>query len=178
MTRDPANITTKLDSHGRLCMFLRYSEDHTQKVYRLLNLNMNKVVHSRDVQWMDIMYGEHTGIKCKIPINQDYLTIEEELDEEDNPVELKMDETKLSEQEKNEIFNDKTEIPTGEAQNLEWMANTHPSREDIVGHTRSEDLYMKESLNWCTTEHYFSDYCLMTADNLVNPDEPKMFTQA
>ena len=38
------------------------------------------------------MYGEHTGIKCKITSNQEYLTDKEELDEEDNPVQLKMDE--------------------------------------------------------------------------------------
>ena len=28
-TKDPANITTKLDLHRRVCMFLGYSEDHT-----------------------------------------------------------------------------------------------------------------------------------------------------
>ena len=63
-------------------------------------------MYSQDVQWMDVMYGEHTGIKCKIPINQDYLTDEEELDEEDSPVQLKMYETELSEQEKTETYRD------------------------------------------------------------------------
>ena len=56
--------------------------------------------------------------------------------------------------------------------------NIHPSTENIVGCTRSEDLDMKESLNWCTTENYLSDYCLIMAVNLVNPNEPKMFTEA
>ena len=37
---------------------------------------------------------------------------------------------------------------------------------------------MKESLNWCTTEHYLSDYCLMMVVNLVIPNEPKTFTEA
>ena len=45
---------------------------HTQNVYRFLNLNMKKIVYSQDVEWMNIMYGEHTGIKCKITCNQDY----------------------------------------------------------------------------------------------------------
>ena len=54
----------------------------------------------------------------------------------------------------------------------------HAGTENIVGSTRSEDLNRKESLNWCTTEHYFSDYCLMTAVNSVNPDELKMFAEA
>ena len=46
VTKDPANISTKLDSHRRVCMFLGYTEDHTQKVYRFLNLNTKKVVYS------------------------------------------------------------------------------------------------------------------------------------
>ena len=101
---------------------------------------------------MDIIYGEHTVIKCKSMSTQDYLTDKKELDEEDNPVQLKKGEIKLSEQEKTEIFKDESEMPPGEAQNLEWM---HPGTENTVGHTRSEDLNMKESLNWCTTEHCF-----------------------
>ena len=152
-------------------MFLRYSEDHTQKVYMYLNLNMKKVVYSQDVQWMDFMYGEYTGIKCKITISQDYLSDEEESDEEDHPVQLKTDDTELNEQEMKETFNDEAEMPPGEAQNLEWMANTHPGTENMVGCTRSEDLNMKESLHWCTTEHFLSDYCLVTAVNSVKPSQ-------
>ena len=30
---------------------------------------------------------------------------------------------------------------------MEWMANTHPSTENIVGCTTSEDISMKENLN-------------------------------
>ena len=69
-------------------------------------------------------------------------------------------------------------MPPGEARSLEWTASMHPSTENTVGHTRSEDLSMTENLNWCTTEHYLNDYCLMMAVNLVNCDEPKTFTEA
>ena len=48
-------------------------------------------------------------------------------------------------------------------ENLEWMANMHHSTENIVGCTSSEDISMKDNLNWCTTEHYLSDYCLNAA---------------
>ena len=61
------------------------------------------------------------------------------MDEEDNPVQLKLDETELSEQEKTETFKDESEMPPGEAQNLEWTANMHPSTENSVGCARSED---------------------------------------
>ena len=51
----------------------------------------------------------------------------------------------------------KQKCPPGEAQNLDGMANMHPGTENIVWHTRTKDLNMKESLNWCTMEHYLSD---------------------
>ena len=94
---------------------------------------MKKVLYSQDAQWMHVTYGEHMGIKCKIPINQDSLSDEEESDEEDDPIQLQTDDTKLNEQEKKEIFKDEAEMPPGEAQNLEWMANTHPGTENNVG---------------------------------------------
>ena len=61
---------------------------------------------------------------------------------------------------------------------MEWTANIHPGTENIMGHTRSEDLNMKECLNWCTTEYYLSEYCLMMGVNLVHPNEPKMSVEA
>ena len=81
------------------------------------------------------------------------------MEEEDNTAQLNMDETELHEQENTETVKDEPEMPPGDARNLESMANMHPSTENIVGHTRSEELSMKENLNWCTTEHYLSDYC-------------------
>ena len=68
-------------------------------------------MYSQDVQWMDIMYDEHTGINYKIPINQDYLSDEEELDEQDDPVQLKTDDTKLNEQEKRKHLRMKQKCP-------------------------------------------------------------------
>ena len=70
-------------------------------------------MYSQDVQWMNIMYGEHMGIKCKIQMNQDYLTDEEETDIEDNPLHSKMDGTGLSEQDLKETFKDEAVMPPG-----------------------------------------------------------------
>ena len=84
----------------------------------------------------------------------------------------------MNKPEKKVTLKDTVELPPGEASNLEWMANMHPSTENIMGCTRSEDISMKENLNWCTTEHCLSDYCLMTAMNSVNLDELNMFQEA
>ena len=43
VTKDHTNISTKLDTSRRVCMYLRYSEAHTQKVYRFVNLNMKRL---------------------------------------------------------------------------------------------------------------------------------------
>ena len=63
--------------------------------------------------WTDVW--RHTGIEWKSPSTNDYSTDEEESDEEDNPIQLKKDEIKLSEQEKTETFKDKSEMSPGEA---------------------------------------------------------------
>ena len=105
-------------------------------------------------------------------------TAELNMEETKLSAEEQMDKTKLNKQEKKITFKDEVEMPPGEDRNLEWTAHMHPGTKNIVGHTRSEDMSMKENLNWCTTKHYSSDYCLIRAVNSVNPDELKMFVEA
>ena len=105
-------------------MFLGYSEDHTQKVYRYGN------GHVQPRCTVDEHYdGECTGIKCKYTINEDDPTDEEESEEED-PLQLNMKETKLNEEEQTDetelnqpekkvTFKHKVELPPGEARNLD-----------------------------------------------------------
>ena len=42
----------KTDSQGCMCMFLGYSDNHPGDTYRLLHDTTNKVIYSRDVQWL------------------------------------------------------------------------------------------------------------------------------
>ena len=53
------------------------------------------------------------------------------------------DETELNQPEKTVSFKDELGLPHGEARNLEWTVNTHLGTDNIVGHTRSEDISMK-----------------------------------
>ena len=53
---------TKLDTRGRLCMFMGYSTHHGGDMYRFLHLKTNHVIYSRDVQWLGKMWNEFYSI--------------------------------------------------------------------------------------------------------------------
>ena len=43
---------TKIDPRGKISLFVGYSTQHTGDVYRLLNPNTSRVIHSRDEKWI------------------------------------------------------------------------------------------------------------------------------
>ena len=77
VSKDPDTFNNKLEPKGRTCMMLGYAENHSGAVYRLLNLETNKIVLSRDVQWMEKMWDEHMKVKRILPL-QDYQEDDEE----------------------------------------------------------------------------------------------------
>ena len=54
---------TKIDSRGRVSLFVGYSTQHAGDVYRLLNLKRNRVNHSRDVTLIGKTWAEFYKIK-------------------------------------------------------------------------------------------------------------------
>jgi hypothetical protein len=50
-------IKGKLDNRGRHCMMLGYADNHAKDVYRMLNLETNRVLLTRDIIWLKKMYG-------------------------------------------------------------------------------------------------------------------------
>jgi hypothetical protein len=47
-----ANIQSKLKNRGTPCMFVGYSVHHANDVYRILNLDTKRIIHSRDIIWL------------------------------------------------------------------------------------------------------------------------------
>ena len=45
-----------------------YSTKHGNDVKRFLNIKTGRIIHSRDVQWLDKMYAESENIKRKVPL--------------------------------------------------------------------------------------------------------------
>ena len=56
-------IKAKLDNRGIHCMFIGYSKDHKEDVYRMLNLKTLKGKNTQDVLWLNKSYGEWKGIE-------------------------------------------------------------------------------------------------------------------
>ena len=50
-----SNIQGKLRNRGTVCMFVGYSVDHAHDVYRMLNLETNYIINSRDITYLELL---------------------------------------------------------------------------------------------------------------------------
>ena len=62
-------IRSKLDNRGKTCMFVGYAEDHAGDVYRFLNIHTKRIIMSRDVGWLNIIW-KHYRMKSIYARNQ------------------------------------------------------------------------------------------------------------
>ena len=51
-------IQGKLRNRGTVCMFVGYSVDHAHDVYRMLNLETNRIINSRDIKWLKLYHKD------------------------------------------------------------------------------------------------------------------------
>ena len=52
-------LKSKLSDRGVEAMFVGYSEYHAKNVYRFMNLKTNRIMTSRDVIWMHLLYKDY-----------------------------------------------------------------------------------------------------------------------
>jgi hypothetical protein len=52
----------KLEDCGRACLHLGRAKDQPRDTYRFLNLETKRIIHSRDVLWLDKNYGDWKGL--------------------------------------------------------------------------------------------------------------------
>ena len=52
-------MRSKLDNRGKTCMFVGYADDHTKDVYRFLNIHTKRIILSRDVRWLNIIWKRY-----------------------------------------------------------------------------------------------------------------------
>ena len=86
---------TKIDPRGKISLFAGYSTQHAGEVYRLLNPKTSRVIHRRDVKWIDKTWAEFYKIKMinrasgYVDPDEDFqLEEEEDQDEDDEEEEL------------------------------------------------------------------------------------------
>ena len=58
-------IQAKLTNRGTPCIFVGYAENHSKDVYRMLNLETNSIINSRDIIWLKKMHKDWLKNKLK-----------------------------------------------------------------------------------------------------------------
>ena len=100
---DGKKMKSKLDTRGRTRIFVGYADDHAGNVYRFINIQMKKIILSRDIiQWLNSFWKEHKKRKddSKKLIDEFYSHDEDnqtqDESETEEPKENKIEETKDS----------------------------------------------------------------------------------
>ena len=52
-------MRSKLDNRGKTCMFVGYAEDHAGDVYRFPNIHTRRIIMSRDMRWLNIIWKQY-----------------------------------------------------------------------------------------------------------------------
>ena len=70
-------MRSKLDDRGKTCMFVGYADDHSRDVYSFLNNHTKRIIISRDVRWLNIIW-KHYRKKSIYATKQVELFLDEE----------------------------------------------------------------------------------------------------
>ena len=70
-------MRSKLDNTGKTCRFVGYAEDHAGDVYRFLNIHTKRIIMSRDVRWLNIIW-KHNRMRIIYARKQVELFLNEE----------------------------------------------------------------------------------------------------
>ena len=158
-------------------MFVGYADDLSKDVYRFLNIHTKRIIISRDVRWLNIIWKQYK--KKSIYAREQ---VELFLDEEERSLE---DERSFGEISIEEI----QEEPESDGKNTETQKklsidiNLIGAREETLGKTRSETKELLSPTNESmeradlTMEDWIQETCLISAVT-SGPTEPKTFQEA
>ena len=86
-------MRSKLDDRGKMCMFVGYADDHSRDVYRFLNIHTKRIIISRDVRWLNIIWKHyrrksiHARKQVELFLDEEEKSIEDERSFEESSVE-------------------------------------------------------------------------------------------
>ena len=167
-------MRSKLDNKEKTCMFVGYAEDHAGDVYRFLNIHTKRIIMSRDVRWLNIIW-KHYRMKSIYARKQ----VELFLDEEERSIEEEKVEED-SEEEEEETEGDGHNTPTQKVR-LGYQHDWGQKRN--IGKTRSQTKEMSSPRNESmeradlTMEDWIQENCLISAVT-SGPTEPRTFKEA
>ena len=166
-----------LDDRGKTCMFVGYADDHTKDVYRFLNIHSRRIILSRDVRWLNIIWKQYKKKSIYARRQVELFLDEEERSLED---ERSFGESSIEEiEEESESDGNNTETQ----KKLGIDINMIGAREETLGRTRSETIALSSPTNESmeradlTMEDWIQETCLISAVT-SGPTEPKTFQEA
>ena len=135
-------MRSKLDNRGKTCMFVGYAEDHAGDVNRFLNIHTKRIIMSRDVRWLNIIWKDYR-MKSIYARKQ----VELFLDEEERSIEdgRSFEESSIEEEEEEEPKSDGKNTPTQKKLGLD--INMIGARKETLGKTRSQTKEMSSLRN-------------------------------
>ena len=170
-------MRSKLDDRGKTCMFVGYADDHTKDVYRFLNIHTRRIILSRDVRWLNIIWKQYKKKSIYARRQVELFLDEEERSLED---EGSFGESSIEEiEEESESDGNNTETQ----KKLGIDINMIGAREETLGITRSETKALSSPTNESmeradlTMEDWIQETCLISAVT-SGPTEPKTFQEA
>ena len=159
-------------------MFVGYADDHSRDVYRFLNIHTKRIIISRDVRWLNIIW-KHYRRKSIYARKQ----VELFLDEEEKSIEdeRSFEESSVEETEEENRKGDGNNTATQKKLSLD--INMIGAREEPLGKTRCETKEMSSPRNESmeradlTMEDWIQETCLISAVT-SGPTEHKTFQEA
>ena len=161
----------KIRSKGRTGIFVGYADDHTGNVYRFINIQMKKIILSRDIQWLNSFRKEYKKSKgdSKKLIDEFFSHDEDDQTQEESETE--------------ETNNNGDGNNTEEQKKLGIDIQMIGARKEELGRIRSQTKEMMSPRNESmeraelTMEDWIHETCLISAVT-SGPTEPKTFQEA
>ena len=173
---DGKKMRSKLDTRGRTGIFVGYPDDHAGNVYRFINIQMKKIIFSRNTQWLNSFWKEYKKRKydSKKLVDEFYSHDEDDQTQEESETE------ELKENEIEETKDSGDGNSTEEQKKLWIDIQMIGARKEELGRTRSQTKEMMSPRNESmeraelTMEAWIHETCLISAVT-SGPTEPKHF---
>ena len=115
-----------------------YAKDHAANVYRMLNLETNSIIITRDIKWLKKTYGEYIGLsnlqqfRVEPDESEKQLEVIELLDDEENFDDQESDKVEEQQDLINKQEKKKNTTMTRWQHNLQTFYNPNPGRKELA----------------------------------------------
>ena len=169
-------MRSKLDNRGKTCMFVVFADDHTKDVYRFLNIHTKRIILSRDMRWLNIIWKQYKKKSIYARSQVELFLDEEESSLEDDKSFGEISIKEIVEGSEDDGNNTETQRRLG------IDINMIGAREETLGRTRSETKELSSPTNESMErtdlilEDWIQETCLISAVT-SGPTEPKTFQE-